>query len=313
MFNYLVLLTGAELDRRGENAHITCPACGHESSIRDPHCSFFAKSNGISGWKCFSCGAGGTLRDLAERLRADVRVYNTPARPQKAPQAPPSWLSNPEPLIRSYEAAQGRIANWKSYKPLKDQTIIDSRFGWGVLPASKCHHPRLIVPIFDGTLCVGLRGRWAGCQCDPKKNKWLVAEGTYLSNLPLYGADKLRRGCVVVLVENCVDARLISQETEYVGCAMYSTSYWRDEWAEELRRAKPKLVIVGLDNDLVGNGGAWRRAEFIRIWQEQHKTDKIPEAAGPKRVNRLLELGLPAMLYDWKGAEYKSDFGGLIK
>jgi hypothetical protein len=112
-----------------------------------------------------------------------------------------------------------------------------------------------------------------GCACDPKADKWLVAGGTKLANLPLYGSDDLSRGCVVWLVENCVDARLITQETPFVGCAMYSVSYWRDEWAKTLLAVRPEIVVVALDNDLVGNGGARRHEEFAKMWKEKHNNE----------------------------------------
>jgi len=236
-----------------------------------------------------------------------------PTRAQAKPQRVYSWLSNPEPLIRQYEAAQGRTERWQAHKPLTEATITENRLGVGVLPASHCHHPRLIVPIFDGTLCVGLRGRWAGCACDPKADKWLVAGGTTLKNLPLYGSDKLRPGCVVWLVENCVDARLITQETDFVGCAMYSTAYWRGEWADTLKKYSPEIVVVALDNDLPGNGGAWRRQEFIKLWQAGKPGVKIPEASGIKRVESLLAAGLNATLYDWKNSPHKADIGSMFE
>lgn len=314
LFDDLVRHTGAEIDRQGW-AHIQCPECGHDSIPKRPHCSFGQTKTGAWLWHCFVCGKTGSLKNLAELVKLDTGDYDAPKKPQEARRAPKkeySWLGNPEPILSAYEAAHGRFERWQAYKPLSRETIERARLGLGVLPSSKCHHQRLIVPVIDGTMVVGLRGRWLGCSCDPKSTKWLVAGGTVLENLPLYGEEDLKPGAVVWVVENCADAKLITQETPYIGVAMYATGYWRQAWVDTLLRYRPELVVMCLDNDLVGNGGAERRQEFIRMWKEKHHTDKIPEANGPKRVNEMVKAGLPAILYPWGKAEHKADVGSMI-
>jgi hypothetical protein len=312
LFTQLVRYLAADVDHRGW-ATLDCPECGAVGTVKDPKCGFGPHKDGYM-WKCFVCGEHGGLKDLAERVKlSDHTFYNAPVRLQEAPRRVYSWMADPEPIIRRYEAHERRFELWQAHKPVSVETIRQARLGVGVLPASRCHHERLIVPIFDGTMCVGLRGRWMGCACDARKDKWLVAGGTVLENLPLYNAGALRPGCVVWMVENCVDARLITQNTPFVGVAVYSTSYWRDAWLEPLQAAHPEVIVVALDQDLVGNGGAARRQEFIRLWFKEHpKATSIPKCNGVERVNALLAAGLPAMLYDWGRAEHKADIGSML-
>ena len=128
----------------------------------------------------------------------------------------------------------------------------------GVLPASRCHHERLTVPVIDGSMIVGIRGRSLGCEC----GKWLAAGGTTLDMLPLYNCQALGTGQVVWIIENPIDALMVGERTDYIGVATYSVSYWREAWTEALTLARPELVVIAYDNDLVGNGGALNRPVF---------------------------------------------------
>ena len=165
LFDDLVRHTHAALDNRHCEAHLACPECGHASSPKSPHCSFSPQ-----GWHCFSCGAGGSLQNLAERVELEIGSYEAPARPQEAPRAPATWLSNAEHLVRGYESHSDAWRLWQAYKPVSQVDFERCRLGVGVLPMSKCKHERLIVPILDGTMIVGLRGRAMGCDC----GKWLA-------------------------------------------------------------------------------------------------------------------------------------------
>lgn len=303
LFQSLVTFLSADVDRRGE-AHFTCPSCGHESSPKRPHCSF-----NEHGWHCFPCGAGGGIRQLADlvKLPEYQRVAETRVNHPK-PKQTWSWFTRADEIISGFESHPLRFELWGNHKNTSIETVKRHRFGVGVLPASKCRHDRLIVPIFVGSECVGLRGRQLSCDC----GKWLTSGGTVLKNLPLYGDDALTANCVVWIVENCVDARNIYARTGFTGCAIYSVSYWREEWIETLRAAHPRTIVIALDNDLVGNGGAQRRSEFFEMWKSKHPTGGIPESAGIRIVNTLLQAGLPAILYDWKRSEHKADIGGLI-
>lgn len=297
----LIVFTHAEQDRTGE-CHIPCPECGHESSPRAPHASF-----GEKGFHCFVCGFGCSLKTLAEKVGMGEREYAIKSQaPKKSPPVHHSWKGRSSLPICPPEHLEAMIRFWQAYKPLAPETIARAGLFVGVLPESRCKHNRLIVPIWDRGLLVGLRGRSMGCDC----GKWLVSAGTELDQLPLYNQEQLSPGCTIWIVENCVDALLISQDTPFVGLAIYSTSYWRDTWLETLKAYQPELIIVALDNDLVGNGGADRRDEFVQNWLRTHP--RLPQPSGVKLVNRLLVAGLTASLYDWGRAEYKSDIGQLL-
>jgi hypothetical protein len=282
--------------------HLTCPECGHVSSPRNPHCSFNER-----GWYCFVCGAHGSLANLAKLVGLSTNAQYTPPSSHLQPRRDSfPWQEHPEAIVERYEAHGARYESWAKYKPVSREMIISHHLGVGVLPSSRCKHDRLIVPIYDGTLIVGLRGRSMGCDC----GKWLAAGGTLLEHMPLYNHEAIRPGCTVWIVENPVDALLVNEQTPYFGVAVYSTSYWREAWLETLLAARPELVVVALDNDLVGLGGDERRSEFIETWLLTHP--RVPEPAGIKILNRLLAAGLHAVPYRWGKAEYKADIGGLL-
>jgi predicted RNA-binding Zn-ribbon protein involved in translation (DUF1610 family) len=310
LYSDLVAHTRAVVDRHGE-AHITCPACGHESTPRDPHCSFSER-----GWHCFSCGEGSSLRDLARRVNLEAGDYMPSAAPRKAPEKRrtglPYWmtLNSPEACQSRYESHPRRFELWAGYKRLSYELIEACGLGVGALPpySSKCSHERLIVPVWWGTIFVGFRARSLGCDC----GKWLATAGWDYERAPLYNQDALRSGAVVWIVENPIDALIVGEQTPYIGVATYSVSYWRDAWTAALREARPELIVVAYDQDLPGNGGAQRRREFERVWLADPKHKAVPRPNGIRLVNDLLRAGLPATLFDWGRAENKMDIGSLL-
>jgi hypothetical protein len=209
-------------------------------------------------------------------------------------------------MIARYEAASGLLAAWAAYKPLCPETIRAHHLGLGVLPASKCRHPRLIVPIYRDGQPVGLRGRAIDCDCA----KWLAPAGTVIADYPLYNQEALTSGHVVWITENPIDALMLTERTPYVGVATYSVSYWQDAWLGALQAAQPEAVVIAYDNDIPGNGGAAGRAEMERAWLQAHP--RVPDPSGPKLANRLLAAGIPTALYDWGNAAPKSDIGSLL-
>ena len=300
LLSELVAKTHAVSDRKRQEFHIACPECGHESSPKSPHFSFSRR-----GYHCFVCGASGSLNALAGLL--SVEVVNTGARTYTATKAAPraaQWLTGA--LAERFAEHPRRNELWQAYKPVSVATLDRQKLGVGVLPYSKCKHDRLIVPVFAGPQLVGLRGRQIDCDC----GKWLASAGWSNELAPLYNSDSLRIGQVVWIVENPVDALMLAERTEYIGVATYSVSYWTEAWTNRLQEAQPELVIVAYDNDLVGCGGANRRAEFEREWLKTHPV--LPPSGGVKVVNRLLEAGLPATLFDWGDAPHKSDIGNLL-
>lgn len=300
MINQLIKKTNAVKDRKDEY-HFTCPVCGKESSPQKPHCSFSTR-----GWFCFVCGSKGSIKQLAKMIGVEAEGYTPPPVPTPDPAKPAYWMGNPVKWLTKYEGHPDRFDLWKAYKPISTRTIVKHRLGVGILPSSKCKHDRLIVPILYGSMLVGLRGRRIACNCA----KWLTPGGTRLEFLPLYNQDALYPSCIVLVVENPVDALLITQQTDYVGVATYSTAYWREEWSQVLDAAKPGMVVVAYDNDLPGNGGGPRRGEFIAKYMQDHT--RTPPAKGVDLVNKLLKTGTNALLFDWGRAEYKTDFGSLL-
>lgn len=290
-------------DKRGHDYHTDCPFCGKPATRGQTHFSYSER-----GCTCFVCGNGGGLVKLARQLGQKVTAVAQPVRIKPVKNSA-AWLDNAGELVARYTAHSRRVALWREYKPLDTETITGNHLGVGILPYSQCHHPRLILPICnEAGRVVCLRGRRLDCDCP----KWLASGGWSLNSLPLYNLDALPEGGVLWIVENPVDALLIGQFTPYTGVATLSVSYWRDEWAKAIVEKRPSLVVVAYDNDLAGNGGAWRRAEFMAEWLANAKVRATPQARGVMVVNALLGAGINTVLYDWKDAPHKADIGRLI-
>jgi len=304
LYDELLNFTHAHVDHFGE-AHIDCPECGHPVKPNQTHCSFSER-----GWYCFVCGASGSLEALARLLGLGERTYIPQAtHPNPKPLTVPPWRLHSESWLEKYQLHPRRFELWSHYKPLALQTIVDHRLGVGRLPASRCSHDRLIVPVFWGMTLVGLRGRRIDCDCPAK---WLPAVGTPLEILPLYNAQALGKRQVVFIMENPVDALLLTQEkAPWVGLSIYSTSYWKQDWVGEIKAADPEMVIIALDNDLVGNGGAAQRDVFAAEWKRTHN-DRLPKPRGVFIANQLNAAGIPATLFDWGVAPNKADIGDLL-
>lgn len=276
---------------RNRDYHCNCPWCGKEAKKYATHFSYSEK-----GFKCFVCGEGGTLGRLAKHLNVDGDWREPQPRPEPQPRTRPAWLDNATRLLAGYTTHPRRRELWDSYKRLPAETLDAYRLGVGVLPASRCRHERLIVPVMDGLRVAWLRGRVIDCDC----GKWLASGGVKLADVPLFNADRLQPmqpSQVVWIVENPVDAILVGLRTDYVGVATLSVSYWQDHWTEALRAARPELIVVAYDADLPGNGGPdyWRQKHQ---W-ERERGHRAPVPGGVRLVNRLLRAGLPARLFRW--------------
>jgi len=296
LFDALLRQHGVQPDRHGE-AHVTCPFCGKEPKRGQVHFSFSER-----GGKCFVCGQGATLSKLAE-----LWGHGEP-RPAPAPKPRPARRAvwNWDALVAQYAANPRRLEAWASYKPLPEDVIRARRLGLGTFPKSlsKCQHERLMVPLYEDGRCVGIRGRSLGCSC----GRWLSPLG---SRCVLYNAEALSRaaGRVVFIVENPVDALMLEQlHPHVVAVATLGVSMWQDTWTDLLRRCGARRVVVAYDNDVPGNGGT---AAARAAWQARHGS--LPMPGGIRLVNRLLEAGIPARLYDWGDAPVGADIGSVLQ
>ncbi len=308
LFRLLCERFSAWPDRRGE-VWVTCPFCGK----KPPHFSFSQ-----AGYHCFVCNAGGSLKDLYEKVTHRVVATRTaPATPaHRRRKKPPAWLLHAERYVVRYQEHPQRYELWQSYKPLTKESIQRAGLGVGILPlyASRCRHERLIVPIFERGKVVGLRGRRLHCSCD---GKWVTAAG---SKSVLYGLEHAQEGDIIWIVENMVDCWLINQaNASYTGVTPSTgiSTRWPSAWLQALQRCKPALIIVAYDNDLAGQAVGKMRRKLEAEWQEKMRRRGVnarpPRGNGIRTANVLLQAGLPVQLFDWQGAPAKADIGWLFE
>jgi DNA primase len=154
-------------------------------------------------------------------------------------------------------AAPDSVPLWRAYRPLSEGSIAAWQLGIGVLPASKCAHRRLVVPIRREGRVVALAGRALTCDCP----KWTLAGG---SEFALFNADFISEGSTVVVVENRADAVLCCQTwPSFVTVAKGSANVWRPEWTARMLAARPSLVRFWPDHDPAGMAGAVRGANEL--------------------------------------------------
>lgn len=226
------------------------------------------------GYRCFACDAKGGLGQLAEQigLRNGFKqpiLYGR--RANGTPKRFYDWMDTPD-YWRRYVPLAGPALDYARSRGLNDASIERWRIGYGVLPVSRCHHPRLIIPIFVDRRLTGLRGRHMGCEC-PTKDKWLQAAGSMVA---LFGGDRLQRGDIIVITEAPISAMLAMQEAPDVkAVAICGANIWHESWTELIARKHPERVLVWLDNDDAGRTG------------------------GVKIVNSLLAASVRAQLYRW--------------
>jgi len=334
IFHRICDFVNATPDRKGE-VYIACPNCGKESRRTNVHFSFSER-----GCKCFVCGYKDSLPGLSRKLGMnDDREYRAPAYIPPAPEPVkiPQWQKNKDAVMDGYVNNSRRFDAWAAYKPVSRENVIGYALGYGPLPpySSRCSHDRLIVPMFAGSELVGIRARQIDCDCD---KKWLTAAGSKpvlynggcLVNSPQKRAAMALGAStrdfsthnVIVIVENPVDAILVSQATAYIGVATLGVTIWQEAWTQAIQESKPELVVVVYDNDIAGNNGS---AEEIRYWrqsmiQKMRDNPKIkinldhpPTPNGVRLVNQLLEAKIPARLYQWPAeTPRKFDVGSLL-
>jgi hypothetical protein len=173
-----------------------------------------------------------------------------------------------------------------------------------------------VVPVFREGKLVALRGR-AFEPDDP--SKWVTGSG---SKTVLFNADLLQAGDRVMIVENMVDAILITQRhatlrsvdptlprvVAVAGTA--GAGSWRESWTAHLHALGPAEIAEVLDNDLAGMPNRETYPLALARWRAKHPDPKLapPLPNAPKIVNGLLAAGLPARVYHWpSGTPIKAD------
>lgn len=343
-------------NRPNYELHGPCPVCGGEDR--------FVVQPNQKRWLCRNCRtfpngkirwgdgldylalAAGMSRDDAWRaFVAEDRPPPTPSRrrtPHKTAQDAPGWRFRPIPITKYREWQQRHISgildDWGRYKPVSAEMVAEYGLAVGRVPYSRCNCDRLLIPITDGQAVFCIRGRIRPGETCPhtaakKKATWLANAGFSLHYLPLFNAHRCAPGCIAVLVENPVDAMILSEGPALayewlrqgvprdilaaplgyaaalasrgirpiVGVATLSAYYWRDAWESAL--AQCSLVVVALDDDLVGNGGGAHRPALVQEWVDNHLDHPVPPPApcGPARQQALKAAGIPVALYTWPG------------
>lgn len=315
LFDRVHAVLNGHPNRRGW-LNADCPFCAKEAKRGQIHFSYSSL-----GFKCWVCGAHGSIYQLAQHLRLiDDATYTPPPaveRPKPAPQPVARWRLNPDKLLAQYRAHPQRYQRWAGYKPLTPETIQRHDFGLGALPffdeEKQCWYMSksewLTVPLYEDSALIGLRGR------NLRNNgpKWISATGTAYT---LWNVANVRAGSVCWLVENYVDAAWIMQEyPEWSAVAIGGATTWQPTWAERLAARRPEVVIVALDRDLAGQATGEFRVQLEAEWIREHPNmnTKPPAANGPKIANSLRQLGQEAILFKWpEFAPAKADIGWLL-
>ena len=294
-------------DRRGW-VGVDCPWCGAEANKRGS--SKFAFSE--FGYKCLSCGvSSGRLKPIIQKVGlwsdsvggAPVRTAPPVKRPTAAPRdAQPTWAMHATELIEGYCNHPQKFELWESYKPVSRENIIRHKFGVGVLPGQTM--TRLIVPLwFDGKL-VGIKGRVLPGQ--EAEAKWISAAGSTMN--VLWGIEYVPMNADYLFIcENYVDACLVSQTMGYEAVSGGGARVLSDGELEQIKRLKPKNVIVMYDNDLVGSAVEPLRSQLERErregWLARHPDKTVPPPPLPSmafKLERVIrEAGLNAKTFTW--------------
>jgi hypothetical protein len=301
LYEELIQFFQAEHPRARKWVHADCPFCGDEADARKPNFSFSPL-----GFNCFTCGRKGGLKALAEHVGIwDAKIeYIKPTKTTIQPLPPPYWWNQRFELLAQYTAHPETVEMWQRYKPLSKESIRRWRFGYGKLPGES--YERLIVPIIHHNDVIALRGR----SVNGEEPKWKNAVG---SKMGIWNLDGMGQNNDIWLVENHVDAALLMQDTDFPNTLAIATGMARMLSPEELNRivlAKPQMITVAYDNDLIGQANATTRA----LLTAQRRPDLPPiEPVGPKVIRQLRERGIECVLFEWpENAKPKADLGDLL-
>lgn len=309
-----------------ERFHATCPNCLKEpndktSRSQDSHFRY-----SVFGGKCFVCGYGVRLVDLAERVVGgiiDGASVNWRAIPTPEDPSPAWWLSMRPAMLGRYTSRERRFAAWKQYRPTLDRATIERwSLGIGRLPTREpgdvMATERLVIPIWqDGELV-----NFAGRRLVGRGPKWLTAPNAP-STKWLFGLDHARQrleagdASVVYVVENKADAVVfmaLFPDLVAVSPSTVSSLVAWDDWATALRPAT--AVVVAYDFDMVGLASDDpRRVAMVDEWRAGAPDDATPPPSwGELTVARLKANGLRAAMFDaWPdGTPRKSSLVDLL-
>jgi hypothetical protein len=288
---------------------IVCPHCGKEPKRGQKH----AHMN-EHGYYCFICRGGGGLADLLAMLEGKP-VWTVPSQwlgrraAKPVPQRERNWQEEAMALIQSYRRPSDLVDRWQAYKPISADSIARYSLGFGRLPGQM--RQRLIVPIFQDGAVVALHGR--DVSGDPDAPKWICAAGSLRL---AWGLEELGTGSEIWIGENFVDRLLMLERLghRYTCMALGGVRLLYAEEIDALRAARPKRIVICLDNDLVGQPSARLRTQLEEEWRQNHPdAKKIPDAFGPRICNQLRALNLPAFLFPWPNyAPPKADIGWVL-
>lgn len=301
-----------------------CPFCGgnKKAGIRRVLDGAYYKHR----FNCFVCGkkvqSPEEWQELASRMAAPMQYQPTPKREQPAPKTYP-WQNDPMRWHSRYTNDRNAVIEaWQAYKPLTEQTIIRYQLGYGVLPHNPCEHKRLIYANIENSdnQATAFRGRTSGCDCEPK---WLTLIGSQAWLWGQYHVLRQAHGKRLIIGENPVDCMLAMQAMPGV-LAVASTAgagTFPDAWIQLIAAARPKSVLVWLDNDLIGNPTDETRELLVERWIAKMRAKGVEptpqmiehqrtKAMGPKLVKALQALGVPTRAKEWaSGTTPRMDMG----
>lgn len=298
-----------------------CPFCAAEKKAG------LAKFGDRHRFNCFVCGkkvqSPEEWEDLAARMAAPMQYQPTPKTREQAPPKTYPWQSDPMKWHHRYTNNRNAVLlAWQAYKPLTEQSIIKYQLGLGVLPHNACQHQRLIYANIENSdnQASAFRGRAMSCNCDPK---WLTLIGSQAWLWGFYHVLRRAEGKRLIIGENPVDCMLAMQAMPDV-LAVASTAgagTFPDAWIDLIVAAKPKSVLVWLDNDLIGNPTPQTREYLVNRWINKMRVKGVEptpqmiehqrtKAMAPKLVTALQAKGIPARAKVWnEGTKPRQDMG----
>ncbi len=317
-----------------ENILIVCPSCG-SSNKKKFHCSIVLDKKPYI--KCFVCGY---FKSLITNEEFNKGEYIAPKR-----KIDNEWVSDYKMYMDTYLSNSARYEQWYKYKQLSPQVVDEYKLGLGQLPYQK--HNRLITPLFYNQEFLTFRGRSLNDKVLPK---WIFAKGGKApSEFNLLFSDIAPKNCIILIVENYVDAILFNQlKLTVEGLPLFaiptlSTNNWFELWTNDLLALTPTMVVVCFDNDYAGNGLSQDMLanelkqriinkhgytsevtvkdivlyeDYYTIYynyQGESKIEKMIAPSGIRLNNLLAKIGFSVQLMNWqKISNLGKDLGDLL-